>query len=140
MICLICQCVRIPYSEVLCQCQGANLPHPLPLHSTCTGTLSEARTTLPESSSRPLPAKTAPHSRNLALASLETAVMNFQVNRLQSTAARAWAQRSVPPQIRESVLSLVTRSEGDDDGGALAVVDKVLYLEPYPFMTEERMR
>ena len=37
------------------------------------GALSEARTTLPENSSQPLPAKTA-HSRNLALASLETAV------------------------------------------------------------------
>ena len=67
---------------------------------------------------------------------------HFQINRLQSTAARAWAQRSVPPQIRESVLSLVTCGEGDDgDGGDLAaVVDKVLYLGQYPFMTEERMR
>ena len=41
----------------------------------CTAALSEARTTLPESSSRPLPAKMA-HSRNLAHASLETAVRN----------------------------------------------------------------
>ena len=39
----------------------------------CTAALSEASTTLPESSSRPLPAKMA-HSRNLAHASLETAV------------------------------------------------------------------
>ena len=38
-----------------------------------TAALSEARTTLPESSCRPLPAKMA-HSRNLAHASLETAV------------------------------------------------------------------
>ena len=38
-----------------------------------TAALSEAGTTLPESSSRPLLAKTA-HSRNLAHASLETAV------------------------------------------------------------------
>ena len=42
-----------------------------------TAALSEARTTLPESSSRPLPAKTA-HSRNLAHASLETAVRKKQ--------------------------------------------------------------
>ena len=39
----------------------------------CTAALSEARTTLPESSSRPKPAKTA-HSRNSAHASLKTAV------------------------------------------------------------------
>ena len=42
---------------------------------TSTGALSEARTTLPESSSQPLLAKTA-NSRNLALASLKTAVFN----------------------------------------------------------------
>ena len=40
-----------------------------------TAALSEARATLPESSSRPLPAKTA-HSRNFAYAALETAVVN----------------------------------------------------------------
>ena len=45
----------------------------------CTAALSEARTTLPESSSRPLPAKTA-HSRNLALASLETAVVHIIIS------------------------------------------------------------
>ena len=48
---------------------SAMLPHSY----SCTATLSEARTMLPEGSSRPLPAKTA-HSRNLALASLETTV------------------------------------------------------------------
>ena len=45
--------------------------HGSPLNHTAA--LSEARTMLPESSSRPLPAKMA-HSRNLAHAPLETAV------------------------------------------------------------------
>ena len=47
-----------------------------------------------------------------------------QINRLQSTAARAWAQRYVPPQIRESVLNLVTCGgvdSGDDNEGDLAL-------------------
>ena len=44
-----------------------------------TAALSEARTMLPESSSRPLPAKMA-HSRNLAHASLETAVQWYILN------------------------------------------------------------
>ena len=49
--------------------------HGSPLNHTAA--LSEARTTLPESSSRPLPAKRAAHSRNVAHASLETAVHIF---------------------------------------------------------------
>ena len=44
--------------------------------SLVTGALSEARTKLPESNSWPFPPKTA-HSRNLALASLKTAVLNL---------------------------------------------------------------
>ncbi len=32
----------------------------------------------------------------------------MQINRLQSTAARSWAQRFIPPQVRELVLSYVT--------------------------------
>ena len=49
-----------------------------PLRPLPTAVLSEARTTLPESSSRPLPAKMA-HSRNLAHASLETAVQVYSI-------------------------------------------------------------
>ena len=66
-----------------------------------------------------------------------TFIRYFQINRLQSTAARTWAQRSVPPQIRESVLRLVTcgrEGDGDDGGGDLAVVDKV------SLWTDERLR
>ena len=55
----------------------------------------------------------------------ESASPSFQINRLQTTAARAWAQRSVPPQIREVVLGLVTSGGEDDADRELGAVDKV---------------
>ena len=60
---------------VFCHVQLDQFVHLLVCLETacCTAALSEARTTLPESSSWPLLAKTA-HSHNLALASLKTAV------------------------------------------------------------------
>ena len=72
-----------------------------------TAALSEARTTLPESSSRPLPAKMA-HARNLAHASLETAVIperreNFEILNwiyqitISGQADKFKGERCIPP-------------------------------------------
>ena len=58
----------------------------------CTAVLREAWATLPESSSRPLPATLA-QSRNLAHASLETAVLYFAILHAQGLTffSKSWA-------------------------------------------------